>query len=135
MGGRRSLRWRSCGLPNPALDRTAQPRCCGVPSALRGGELELHLVHVLNVNPLGARLVPLELWHAGVVCHVDLPFALEALRLTGRVVWTRLHGTEQTVDGERRCYDDSGIEFTGLTPEQQTAGVPSPLPPHVTGVP
>ena len=32
-------------------------------------------------------------------------------------------------------YPDSGLEFTGLTPEQQTAGVPSALPPHVTGVP
>ena len=59
MGGRRSLRWRSCGLPNPALNRTAQPRCCGVPSALRGGELELHLVHVLNVSHLGARFIHL----------------------------------------------------------------------------
>jgi hypothetical protein len=91
-------------------------------------------VHVLNVSPLGARLMHLELWHAGAVCHVDLPFALGAFRLTGRVVWTRLHGTEQTVDGERRCYYDSGIEFAGLTLEQQTAGVPSPRPPDVTGV-
>jgi hypothetical protein len=31
----RLLRWRSCGLPNPALNWTTQPRCCWVPRAPR----------------------------------------------------------------------------------------------------
>jgi PilZ domain len=92
-----------------------------VPRHLRGGELELHLVHVLDLSPLGARITHLEPLHEGVVCYVDLPPALGRVRLTGRVVWTRLRGTEQTLEGERRCHHESGIEFTNLTPDQQTA--------------
>ncbi len=59
--------------------------------------------------------------HEGVVCYVDLPPALGRVRLTGRVMWTRLRGSEQTLEGNRRHHHQSGIEFTGLTPEQQTA--------------
>jgi len=92
-----------------------------VPRHLRGGELELHLVHVLDLSPLGARITHLEPLHEGVVCDVDLPPALGRVRLAGRVVWTRLRGTEQTLEGERRCRHESGIEFTNLTPDQQTA--------------
>jgi hypothetical protein len=61
------------------------------------------------------------LLHDGVVCYLDLPPALEALRLTGQVVWTRLQDTEQTLEGDRRSHYESGIEFTSPTPEQQTA--------------
>jgi hypothetical protein len=75
----------------------------------------------MNLSPLGARITHLELQHPGVVCYVDLPAALGALRLTGRIVWTRLHGTERTLEGERRSFYESGVEFTGPTPEQQTA--------------
>ena len=92
-----------------------------VPRHLRGGELELHLAHVLDLSPLGARITHLAPLHEGVVCYVDLPPALGRVRLTGRVVWTRLRGTEQTLEGERRCQHESGIEFTNLTPDQQTA--------------
>jgi hypothetical protein len=57
----------------------------------------------------------------GVVCYVDLPPALKRVRLTGRVVWTRVRASEQTLEGEQRRHHQSGIEFTGLTPEQQAA--------------
>ena len=92
-----------------------------VPRHLRGGELEPHFVHLLNLTPLGARVTHLERWENGVVCSVDLPPALGTLRLNGRVVWTRLRSTEQTLAGDRRDHYESGIEFTGLTSEQQTA--------------
>jgi len=92
-----------------------------IPPHLRNGELAHHRVHVLNLSPLGARISHPELLHDGVVCYLDLPPALEALRLTGQVVWTRLQDTEQTLEGDRRSHYESGIEFTSPTPEQQTA--------------
>lgn len=61
-----------------------------------------------------------------MVCYLDLSPALGALRLTGQVVWTRLQGTEQTLEGDRRSHYESGIEFTGVTPEQQ-AGLAAAL--------
>jgi len=92
-----------------------------VPQQHRNGELARHCVHVLNLSPLGARISHQALLHDGVVCYLDLPPALGALRLTGQVVWTRLQDTEQTLEGERRSHYESGIEFTKLAPEQQTA--------------
>lgn len=92
-----------------------------VPRHLRGGELEPHFVHLLNLSPLGARVTHLEPWGNGVVCSVDLPPGLGTLRLSGRVVWTRLRSTEQTLAGDRRDHYESGIEFTTLTAAQQTA--------------
>lgn len=90
-----------------------------VPRHLQGGELELHLVRILDLSPLGARIEHPEPMREGVVCYVDLPPALGRVRLTGRVVWTKLCASEQTPDGDRRRQHQSGIEFTGLTPEQQ----------------
>lgn len=52
---------------------------------------------------------------------MDLPPALGAVRLTGWVVWTPLRSTEQTLAGDRRYHDESGIEFTNLTPTQEKA--------------
>lgn len=59
--------------------------------------------------------------HAGAVCDLDLPPAVGALWLPGRVVWTRLQGTEQTLEGKQRSPYKSRIEFTGVTPVQQVA--------------
>jgi PilZ domain len=87
----------------------------------RGGELEPHFVHLLDLSPLGVRIAHLEPWHEGVVCSVELPPAVGALRLPGRVVWTRLRETERIVEGDRRSLYESGVEFTRLTAEQQAA--------------
>jgi hypothetical protein len=92
-----------------------------VPQQFREGELAHHRVHVLNLSPLGARISHQELLHDGVVCYLDLPPALGALRLTGCVAWTRLQDTERTLEGDRRSHYESGIEFAGPTPEQQAA--------------
>jgi hypothetical protein len=92
-----------------------------VPRQLRGPELELHLVHLLDLSALGARIEALEPLREGGVCYVNLPSALEPVRLTGRIVWTGVRGSEQTLEGDRRLHYESGLAFTGLTPEQHTA--------------
>jgi hypothetical protein len=92
-----------------------------VPRQLRGRDLEPHFVHLLNLSPLGARVTHLEPWDTGFVCSVDLPPSLGTVRLSGRVVWTRLRSTEQNVAGDRRDHYESGIEFTDLTAAQQKA--------------
>ena len=84
-----------------------------------GGEREPHFVHLLDLSPLGVRIAHLEPWPAGVVCAVDLPPALGALRLPGRLVWTRLRAAEDVSAGDRRSRYESGVEFTSLTSEQQ----------------
>ena len=92
-----------------------------VPLPLREGEIAHHLVHVLNLSSRGARIAHEDLLHGEVVCYLDLPPALGALRLTGRVAWTWLRGTEHTLAGERRSHYESGIEFTNPTRDQQVA--------------
>ena len=92
-----------------------------VPRRWGGGELEQHLVHLLDLSARGARIAHREPLHAGGIGYVDLPPTLGTVRLLGRVVWTRLRGTEQTVDGDRRPPYESGLAFTSLTPEQQEA--------------
>mgnify|MGYP001573370804 CR=1 FL=1 len=92
-----------------------------VPPQLGEGEFAHHAVHVLNLSPLGARIAHGDLLHGEVVCYLDLPPALGGLRLTGRGAWTRLQGTEQTLEGDQLSHYESGIEFTDPTPEQQTA--------------
>ena len=92
-----------------------------VPRRWGGGDLELHLVRLLDLSALGARIAHREPLHAGGIGYLDLPPALGPLRLTGRVAWTWLRRVEQTVEGERRSYYESGVEFTSLTPEQRAA--------------
>jgi hypothetical protein len=92
-----------------------------VPRRWGGGDLELHLVRLLDLSALGARITHREPLHAGGIGYLDLPPALGRLRLTGRVAWTRLRRVKKTVEGERRSYYASGIEFTSLTPAQQAA--------------
>ena len=90
-----------------------------IPHHLRKGDLEPHFVHLVNLSPLGARVTHLEPWANGLPCAVDLPPSLGVLRLTGRVIWTRLRSTERTLAGDRREHYESGIEFTNLTPVQE----------------
>lgn len=92
-----------------------------VPASLREGEFAHHRVHILNLSPLGARIAHEALLRGEVVCYLDLPPTLGGLRLTGRVAWTWLRGTEHTLAGDRRSHYESGIEFTKPTPDQQAA--------------
>ena len=81
--------------------------------------VELRPVRLLDLSPLGVRIEHAEPLHEGVVCHVDLPPALGRGSLTGKVVWTRPHKREQTVEGDTRVSYQSGLTFIRLTPEQQ----------------
>jgi len=92
-----------------------------VPSHLGSFELELRLVRLLELSSEGARIEHPEHLHEGLVCYVDLPPALGRVRLTGRVVWTKLHKAEQTFEGDKHLYYQSGLVFMGVTTEQQTA--------------
>ena len=91
------------------------------PPPLHEGAFAHHPVYVLNLSPLGACIRHQALLHDGVVCYLDLPPALGALRLTGRVAWTWLRRTEHTLAGDRRSHYESGVEFTKLSPDQQAA--------------
>ncbi len=86
-----------------------------------GGRQDPHLVQLLDLSPLGVRVAHRDPWHKGVVCSVALPPALGALRLPGRVVWTRLRAADAIRHGYRLSRYESGVEFTSLTPEQQAA--------------
>lgn len=101
-------------------DRRREMRLA-VPRHLRGPDLEPHLVHLLDLSGLGARVEALEPLREGSVCYVELPSAGERVRLTGRTLWTGVRGGEQTLEGDRLLRYQSGLVFTGLTPEQQAA--------------
>ncbi len=90
-----------------------------VPRHLSGPEMELRLVRILDLSSLGARIEHLDPLREGITCDIDLPAALGRIRLAGRVVWTGVRGSEQTLEGDHRLHYQSGIEFTGLTPHQQ----------------
>jgi len=84
-----------------------------------GPDVELRPVRLLDLSLMGVRIEHAEPLHEGVVCHVDLPPALGRASLTCKVVWTRLHKREQTVEGDTRVSYQSGLTFIRLTPEQQ----------------
>jgi hypothetical protein len=92
-----------------------------VPWHLTGPGAELRLARLLDLSSEGARIEHPEHLQEGLVCYVDLPPALGRLRLTGRVVWTRLHKGEQTLEGDKHLYYQSGLAFIGMTAERQTA--------------
>ena len=103
-----------------ARERRAVPRTTlgeHVPVRLQDGRE----VRVLDLSPRGVRITHREPLHAGGIGYVDLPPALGAVRLAGRLVWTRLRRIAHTPAGDRRPLYESGVEFTSLTPDQQTA--------------
>lgn len=87
----------------------------------RGGKPESHVAQLLDLSPLGVRIAHRDPWNKGIVCSVELPPALGALRLPGRVVWTRLRAADDLSEEDRRSRYESGVEFTQLTAEQQAA--------------
>jgi hypothetical protein len=90
-----------------------------VPWHLTGPGLEFLLGHLLELSSMGARIAHAEPLQEGLVCEVDLPPALGWGRLTARVVWTRPHTPEQTLQGNTRFSYQSGLTFVELTPEQR----------------
>jgi len=92
-----------------------------VPRHLRDPGLEIRLVRLVDLSPEGVRIEHPEPLNEGLVCFIDLPPDLGRARLTGRVVWTKLQKAEQTLEGERHVYYHSGLTWTMLSSEQQSA--------------
>jgi hypothetical protein len=88
------------------------------PRRLNNPDLQLQLGRILDLSPAGARLQHADPLHEGIECLVDLPPMPERVRLTARVAWTRQHGSEHTLEGERHLIYQSGVTFTSVTPEQ-----------------
>jgi len=76
-------------------------------------------VRLVDLSLEGARIEHPKRLNAGLMCFIDLPPALGHGSLSGRIVWTKLHRNEQTLEGKRQHYYRSGLTWTGLTPEQQ----------------
>jgi hypothetical protein len=92
-----------------------------VPSHLGGFPVELGRVQLLDLSAEGVRIEHRGHLYVGLALFVDLPPDLGGVRLTGEVVWTKLHKSEQTFEGNKRVYFQSGLAFVGITSEQQTA--------------
>jgi PilZ domain-containing protein len=83
--------------------------------------VETRLVRLLDLSAEGVRIEHPGHLHEGLVLFVDLPLDLGGVRLTGKVVWTRLRKGEQTFEGDKHVTYQSGLAFIGITPEQQAA--------------
>ncbi len=92
-----------------------------IPPQFSDRELEQHQVRLLELSPEGARIEHSAPLNTGLMCFIDLPRALGRGSLSGRIMWTRLHRDEQTLEGKQHRYYQSGLGWTGLTPEQQGA--------------
>ena len=92
-----------------------------IPSRFSGRPLEPQPVRLVDLSPKGARVEHPDRLNVGLMCLVDLPPALGRGSLNGRIVWTKLHRNEQTLEGKRQHYYRSGLTWIGLTTEQQGA--------------
>jgi hypothetical protein len=89
-----------------------------IPPQFRDHGAESQSVRLVDLSAGGARVEHTDPLHAGLPCVVELPPALGGGRLRGRVVWTRLHHVENSVEGGQRRYSQSGLVWVGFTPEQ-----------------
>jgi hypothetical protein len=75
-------------------------------------------IRLVELSAAGARMEHPHPLQAGVVCFVELPPRLGGGTFRGRIVWTAVHRDEQTPEGDRHRYYQSGLAWDGLTPEQ-----------------
>ncbi len=75
-------------------------------------------VRLLELSPAGARVEHRAPLQAGLLCVVELPLALGRGSLTGRVVWSKLRRVERGLEGEEQRVFQSGLLWTGFTPEE-----------------
>ncbi len=104
-------------MPDPVERRTA-PRVAliGRPGARTYDGVPVFLA---NLSTTGAGLTYFKPFPPGTALTLQFPPGLDGLRLAIRVVWTKVHGSEQTVDGEHHPMYQSGVAFREVTPEQQ----------------
>jgi len=92
-----------------------------VPSHLGGFPVELGRVRLLDLSTEGVRIEHRGHLYVGLALFVDLPPDLGGVRLTGEVVWTKLRKGEQTLEGDKHVYFQSGLAFIRITPAQRAA--------------
>ncbi len=88
-----------------------------IPPQLSGSRPELQPVRLLDPSLLRARIEHFHSLTPRLLCLIDLPAALGRATLTGRVVWTRFHRHEHTLEGQQKRYYRTGVAWTKLTPE------------------
>ncbi len=92
-----------------------------VPPQLKGPGLERLRGCLLDLSATGAQIEHTDPVSEGLVREVDFPPALGRGRLKGRVVWTKVHKREQTLEGETQIFYQTGLAFVDITPEQREA--------------
>src|SRR5574342_8586 len=91
-----------------------------IPWHLNGWVSVSREVRLLDLSTAGVRIEHVEPLRPGSSCTLELPPPLGSLQLAARVVWSLVRGGEQTPDGERRLHYQSGLVFTGISPDQQS---------------
>jgi hypothetical protein len=74
---------------------------------------------LLDLSPTGIRIETLALLRPGGSCILQVPSPSGSLQLAAQVVWTTIVGQDQTPEGHRVLRYQSGLMFTGLSPEQE----------------
>jgi hypothetical protein len=96
--------------------RIPRVRMADRPAARVRPSLEARLV---DLSLTGARIEHFGTLRPEVPCTIELPGATRPLVLPVRIVWSHVVGTEHSPEGERRLRYQSGLEFIGVTAEQQ----------------
>lgn len=81
-----------------------------------GGE-----VRILDLSTAGVGIEHMEPLQPGASCALEFPLPFGAVHLEARVVWSSMKGDGQIQENERESRYHSGLAFTELTPEQQSA--------------
>lgn len=101
-----------------ADEKRAVPRIVlpGRPTARARATLDVSLC---DLSIKGARIEHPSLLRPGSRCTLELPPPFGPLALTAEIVWSKVVGTEEEADGQRRLLYQSGFAFTGTTEDQQ----------------
>ncbi len=106
------------------------------PSQFSGRTLAHPPVRLVDLSLQGARIEHPDPLNAGLMCFIDFPPALGRGSLTGRVVWTKPHRHERTLEGARQRSYRSGLTWTRAHPRAaRRAGGRAGAPPGRPGGP
>ncbi|HSD50844.1 MAG TPA: PilZ domain-containing protein [Candidatus Methylomirabilis sp.] len=78
-------------------------------------------VRLLDLSTFGARIEHLDLLRPGSACTFELPPSIGTLTLAAQIIHSSVVGAAPTREGERQLRYQSGLVFTGITVDQQTA--------------
>lgn len=92
-----------------------------VPWRLSGRVLDGREVRILDLSTAGVGVEHDDPLQPGASCTMEIPLPFGPLQLGARVVWSLLRDDGEIREGSPRCRYQSGLAFTGLTPEQRAA--------------